>query len=111
MSVDVSLFRQTFDKLKSAVVITDHDNRIVYANLATVALSGYAYEELLGQDPKIFSSGIHNADFYRKMWEVLLESGSWSGEIWDRRKDGSVYAKNMDIHTLKDALINSRNSR
>ena len=106
MSVDVSLFRQTFDKLKSAVVITDSDNRIVYANLATLALSGYTDDELLGQDPKIFSSGIHTTDFYQKMWQALLKSGSWSGEIWDRRKDGSVYAKNMDIHALN--IGNSR---
>lgn len=100
MSVDVSLFRQTFDKLKSAVVITNRDNRIVYANLTTLALSGYSSEELLGQDPKIFSSGIHNKIFYQKMWQDLSAHGNWSGEIWDRRKDGSVYAKNMDIHTL-----------
>ncbi|MDD3884155.1 MAG: EAL domain-containing protein [Gallionella sp.] len=100
MPVDISLFHQTFDKLRSAVVITDTDNRIVYANLATLVLSGYSKEELLGQDPKIFSSGIHDEFFYQKMWEALSSNGSWSGEIWDRRKDGSVYAKNMDIHTL-----------
>lgn len=100
MFIDISLFRQTFDKLKSSVVITNSDNRIVYANLATLSLTGYSSEELIGQDPKIFASGIHNEIFYQKMWQDLSAQGSWSGEIWDRRKDGSVYAKNMDIHTL-----------
>ena len=100
MPVDISLFQQTFDKLRSAVVITDTNNRIIYANLATLVLSGYSTEDLIGQDPKIFSSDIHDEFFYQKMWEALSSHGTWSGEIWDRRKDGSVYAKNMDIHTL-----------
>lgn len=100
MQLDISVFKQTFDKLKSAVVITDSANRIVYTNLATQALSGYSREELLGKDPEIFASGIHDATFYQRMWESLSEQGHWSGEIWDRRKDGSVYAKTMDIHTL-----------
>jgi diguanylate cyclase (GGDEF)-like protein/PAS domain S-box-containing protein len=91
-----------FETMDQAVVVTDADNRIVTINPATTRITGYALDEVRGKDPKIFASGRHDADFYAAMWHALQTSRHWEGEIWDRRKDGAVYAKWLTINVITD---------
>lgn len=85
-----------------AVLVTDADNRIVAANAAFLHLSGYPLEELLGAGPQLLASGRNPPEFYAAMWQSLRESGLWSGEIWDRRKDGNVYPAWLTISEVRD---------
>lgn len=85
------------------IVIVDADNRIEETNPAFTTLTGYMREEVLGKDPRLLASGKHEREFYADMWRVLLATGHWEGEIWNRRKDGEAYLEKLSIYTLKDA--------
>ncbi len=99
----LALAARVFETMEQAVVITDAANRIVSINPAAARIGGYTLEEVQGKDPKIFASGRHDNAFYAAMWESLNTLGHWEGEIWDRRKNGEVYAKWLTINTIRDA--------
>ena len=85
-----------------AILITDAQSNIIRVNHAFTEITGYTAEEVLGKNPSIMSSGKHDQAFYIKMWQQLLHAGSWSGEIWDKRKNGKVYPKWMTITAVKN---------
>jgi diguanylate cyclase (GGDEF)-like protein/PAS domain S-box-containing protein len=88
---------------QEAIVITDAESRIVRVNRAFTRITGYTAEEVVGEHPSKFKSGRHDAEFYRRMWDTLLHEGSWSGEIWDRRRNGEVFPKWLTITAVRDA--------
>jgi diguanylate cyclase (GGDEF)-like protein/PAS domain S-box-containing protein len=85
-----------------AVIITDTQARIIAVNPAFTEITGYAEEEVLGENPSKFSSGHHDEAFYDAMWDALHCNGMWSGEVWDRRKSGEVYPKWLTINAVRD---------
>jgi diguanylate cyclase (GGDEF)-like protein/PAS domain S-box-containing protein len=85
-----------------AILITDARANIIRVNRAFTRITGYRPEEVLGKNPRILSSGRMSMEFYARMWKELLDTGTWSGEIWDRRKSGEVYPKWMNITALKN---------
>lgn len=103
------LAASVFAHAREGIVITDASGTIVQLNDAFVRLSGYSREEALGQNPRIFSSGRHPAEFYRAMWDGLKTLGYWSGEVWDRHKNGQEYAVLLTISAVRDADIKTQN--
>jgi len=97
-----SLAVRVFNAMDQAIVITDEENRIISANPAASKITGYGIHELLGQNPRILSSGRQDKAFYEQMWHSLQTTGHWEGEIWDRRKNGSVFPKWLTINVLYD---------
>lgn len=91
-----------FENSNEGLVVTDANNRIVSVNRAFTTLTGYSVEEAVGHSPTITKSGAHTPAFYQAMWKQLLESGHWSGEIFDRRKDGEIYPKWLTISVVRD---------
>ncbi|MCR4297262.1 MAG: EAL domain-containing protein, partial [Gallionella sp.] len=85
-----------------AIMIAGTEGNILRVNRAFEALSGYSAEELIGKNPRILQSGRHDKTFYQAMWSELLDTGKWSGEIWDRRKNGEIYPKYMTITAIFD---------
>lgn len=85
------------------LLLTDAGQRILYVNPAFTAITGYAPEDVLGRTPRVLSSGRQGPEFYQRMWQGLRENGAWSGELWNRRKDGQLYLEWADIHALRDA--------
>lgn len=100
---DYSVLLRAFEQSNEAVLITDSANRITAVNPAFTLLTGYSSAEVLGENPKILSSGRIRPDLYPAMWESLLREDYWSGEIWDRRKDGSVFPKWLIISAIRNA--------
>ncbi len=96
--VALSLAESTND----GVLISDEKNRILYVNDQLQKMSGYTQDELRGEYPNVFKSGVHGEDFYRNMWRDLKEKDFWQGEIWDKKKNGDLYAKELLIHTLRN---------
>lgn len=84
------------------MIIADADHNIVMVNPAFTTLTGYAESEVLGRNPRVLSSGMQDADFYRQMWETIERDGSWQGELWNRRRDGSLYAQSLSITRVVD---------
>ncbi len=97
---ELTIFKKILDNTGEAVVITDLDGSIIEANEAMCRMTGYARDEVIGRNSRMFKSGRHTNDFYREMWERLRTDSHWEWEIWDRRKDGSVYPKWQTINVL-----------
>ncbi len=91
-----------FDTTTEGIMVTDADNRIKTVNPAFSRITGYEASEVVGRDPSILSSGRQEKLFYQEMWETVAHQGHWSGEIWNRRKDGSVYPQWLSIASIKD---------
>ena len=85
-----------------AILITDANANIIRVNHAFQDITGYSLEEVLGKNPRILSSGRQDKAFYAAMWQQLLNTGSWTGEMWDRRKNGEIYPKWLTITAVKD---------
>jgi PAS domain S-box-containing protein len=97
------LAASVFAHASEGIVVTDGRLRILAVNRRYSEISGYAPEELLGQTPRIVRSGRHDAAFYREMWRVIGENGSWNGEVWNRRKSGEIYPEWLSISEVRDA--------
>lgn len=90
------------DQAAEAIVVTDPDGRIIYANPAFERVTGYARTELLGQNPRLLKSGAHDAAFYDSMWATLLAGRTWRGLLVNRRKDGSSFEEETSISPVRD---------
>jgi diguanylate cyclase (GGDEF)-like protein/PAS domain S-box-containing protein len=85
-----------------AIVITDPEANIIKANRAFLEMSGYSEHEVLGKNPGFMNSGRHERIYFTEIWHNLLQSGTWSGELWNRRKNGEIYPSSMTITAAKD---------
>ena len=94
------LLAGVFEHSAEAIMVSDRDNRILEVNKAFCRLTGYAADEVRGENPRLLSSGRSPPEAYHAMWQSINSSGHWQGEIWDRRKDGSVYPKWLSISTI-----------
>jgi diguanylate cyclase (GGDEF)-like protein/PAS domain S-box-containing protein len=97
MKLAASIYQSNAD----AIVVTDERNLIVDVNPAFTRITGYTREEVIGKNPKLMQSGRHDASFYREMWQEILNRGQWQGEIWDKRRDGTLYIKEAHIIVLR----------
>ncbi|PKO35115.1 MAG: diguanylate cyclase [Betaproteobacteria bacterium HGW-Betaproteobacteria-7] len=91
-----------YEHSHEAVLVSDGNNRIIAVNAAFTRLTGYAAAEVLGQNPRILSSGNAGPEFYAAMWEAISQYDFWEGEIWDKRKDGSLYPKWLCISVVRN---------
>lgn len=94
---------QVFAASNEGILVTDPDNNIIQVNPAFSEITGYNKEEVIGKNPRILSSGLQDHDFFHRFWTSLHASGSWSGEIWNRRKSGEVYPQWLSISIIKDS--------
>jgi len=86
-----------FENISDAVLVANAKREIVSVNRAYVEISGYSSEESLGRNPGFTKSGRHEAEFYTEMNRSLEHTGHWQGEVWDRRKNGEIYPKWLNI--------------
>ncbi|WP_281262038.1 bifunctional diguanylate cyclase/phosphodiesterase [Azospirillum thermophilum] len=99
---ELRLSAKVFDNAAEGMVVTNAKNRIVAVNDAFCRITGYSREEVLGEDPRILASDRQDATFYEEMWASLRESGSWTGEIWNTRKNGEVYPEWLSIQVVRN---------
>jgi diguanylate cyclase (GGDEF)-like protein/PAS domain S-box-containing protein len=84
------------------VMVTDANSVILRVNQAFSEITGYRSEDVVGRKPNLLKSNRHDADFYRSMWEAIIRTGVWQGEIWDQRKNGDIYPKWLSISSVRD---------
>ena len=87
----------------NAIVVTDHQGNIVWANPAFSRSTGYTLKEVLGQNPRLVQSGVHDAAFYQQLWDTILAGRVWQGELVNRRRDGSHFTESATITPIRDA--------
>lgn len=88
---------------QEAILITDANQTIIRVNKAFTDITGFSAKEAIGQTPRILKSGIHEEEFYQQMWDDIIETGGWRGEIWNRRKDGEIYPEHQVITAIRNA--------
>ncbi len=98
----LQLAASVFEHAREGITITDPHGTIVDINETFTRITGYSREDAIGQNPRFLSSGRQGEAFYESMWHALIGQGHWSGEIWNRRKNGEVYAELLTISAVKD---------
>ncbi|MDD0845060.1 putative bifunctional diguanylate cyclase/phosphodiesterase [Pseudomonas sp. Gutcm_11s] len=91
-----------FDSTLEGVLVTDRDLHISHVNPAFTRITGYESKDVLGKSPSMFKSGRHDPAFYQSLWHALSTRGTWSGEIWNRRKNGEVFPMWQCIRSIHD---------
>lgn len=85
---------------QDAVLITDRERRIIRVNTAFTDITGYREDEVIGRNPSLLSSGVHDNDFYQQLWRTIEREGYWSGEICNRRKNGELFTERAVIKAV-----------
>ena len=85
-----------------SIMITSVDGSILYVNAAFEATTGYAAEEVVGQNPDLLKSGVHDALFFEKVWDTISSGKTWEGELTNRNKDGNLYVEEAVIYPIRD---------
>ncbi|MCW8906223.1 MAG: diguanylate cyclase [Sedimenticola sp.] len=96
------LSQKLFEYSLDGIMVTGSDCRIVDVNDAFCQITGYDREEVVGQNPGILRSGRHEEAFFGEMWDSIRKTGSWKGEMWNRRKSGEIYPVRMNIIAIPD---------
>ena len=100
---ELSISAVTFES-QEGVVVTDVHNRILRVNHSFTEITGYSNAEVINKTPSILQSGRQDKEFYRNMWQILTRDRFWSGEVWNRRKNGEIYPEWLTI----TAVVNSK---
>ena len=96
----VDVMAIAFESLEGRI-ITDAKRSILKINRAFSRITGYTPEDVIGKDPGLLGSGLHDHAFFSAMNERLAQTGAWQGEIWNRRKTGEVYPEWLTITAVK----------
>ncbi len=84
------------------MMVTDCSGRILLINDTFTKITGYSFREVVGKTPEMLYSGRQGHSFHKQMWQTLLRKGRWQGEIWNRRKDGTIYAESLHFSPYQD---------
>ncbi len=103
--IDLRISATVFEA-QEGMFITDVNSIILKVNHTFTVITGYSSIEAVGQTPHMLSSGQHDKDFYNKIWQTVNNSGSWQGEIWNRRKNGEIYPEWLTITSVKSISNN-----
>lgn len=95
------LAARIFDSTQESIMMTDSIGNIVAVNAAFEHITGYSEQEVLGRNPRLLTSGRHDAAFFQEIFDSLREHGQWRGEIWNRRKNGQDYPERMAINVVR----------
>ncbi len=105
---DMRIAATSFE-VQEGILITDTDSVILRVNGAFAKITGYTPGEIIGKKPNILSSGRQDSNFYAAMWENINNTGTWEGELWNRRKNGEIYPEHLTITAVKDPHGNVMN--
>ena len=100
IETDLRIAATVFES-QEGMMITDNNNIILRVNSAFTNITGYTAAEVIGKNPSMLQSGRQDASFYAAMWESINNSGSWQGEIWNKRKDEVIYPEHLTITAVK----------
>jgi len=97
------LAANVFTHAHEGIIITDAEANIIDVNEAFTRITGFERAEVVGKNPRVLNSGRQDTEFYTAMWRKIAEEGYWQGEVWNRRKNGELYAEWFTISSICDA--------
>jgi len=99
----LQLAASVFTHAREGIMITDAQGNIIDVNDTFTLITGYARDEAIGKNPRMLNSGMQSDEFYAEVWKSLIEKDHWYGEMWNRRKNGEVFAEMQTISAIRDA--------
>jgi diguanylate cyclase (GGDEF)-like protein/PAS domain S-box-containing protein len=105
----MNLMATVFSTTSEGIVVTDDKHHILMVNRGFEAITGYKFEEVVGKNPNIIKSDWQDKVFYQEMWEKIKTKGFWEGEIWNKRKNGEIYAEWLSIYKVNNEAEHTTN--
>jgi diguanylate cyclase (GGDEF)-like protein/PAS domain S-box-containing protein len=96
----LQLLSRVYSDTQEGIIITDPQQRIIDVNPAFSHITGYSREDIIGKHPSILSSGQQSPEFYAQMWQSITEHSHWKGEVWNKTKQGELFAELLTISSL-----------
>ena len=93
----IIILSRAVEQSPTSVIITNQDGAIQYVNAKFCDITGYTKEEVIGKNPRILKSGQHDKNFYENLWDTILSSKDWHGEILNKKKSGELFWVNTQI--------------
>ena len=93
---------QAVEQSPASIVITDPEGRIEYVNRQFLQTTGYALEEVLGQNPRVLKSGETPPEEYTALWNAIRHGQTWRGLFHNRKKNGELYWELAQISPICD---------
>lgn len=90
-----------YEASSEAIMVMDENDHIVQVNPAFTRITGYEPDDVLGRKPRVLNSERHDDEFYRQIWQAVLNDGHWQGEIWARRKNGELHAQRVSVSAIR----------
>lgn len=90
------------EESSDAILVCDKHHNITSVNKAFTRITGYSFKEVEGRNPNILGSGLNDINFFKRMWQEINAEGSWSGEVWNRKKNGEVFPEHLSINAIFD---------
>lgn len=100
----LKVIERIYENVDEGMIITDRIGNIIWLNKSFADITGYEREELLGKNPRILQSGKQDDVFYQNMWYSINKTGSWKGEIYDKRKDETIFPQWLTILKVENEL-------
>lgn len=88
----------------SSIVITDLEGNLEYVNQHFTEVTGYSYEEAIGNNPRILNSGYTKKEDYKNMWDTIKSGGTWHGEFLNKKKNGTLYWEEVSISPVRNEM-------
>lgn len=101
-NIKIDIYNSILNNINEAVIISDKNNQIVQINKVCEDITGYSKNEVLGKNPKIFSSEKTGEDTFSKIWQILQKKDFWSGELWNKHKTGLMYLVSIKMYKIYD---------
>lgn len=96
------LAASVFNSSHDGIIISNAHNQIIDINASFTRITGYQVDDVFGKNPRLLQSGKQSAAFYQRMWQHLLEHKHWSGEFWNKHRDGHLFAVQTSISIIED---------
>ena len=98
----LKLMGRAIDQNPVTIVITNINGSIEYVNPKFTEITGYTYEEVMGENPRVLQSGEHSQEFYKNLWSTILSGKDWHGEFHNKKKNGEDYWESAIISPVLD---------
>jgi len=112
MSIDITDRKRSEDRIRqlsravedspASVVITDIEGTIEYVNPKFSRVTGYASEEVVGENPRVLKGGDQPESFYKELWDTILAGREWRGEFCNKKKSGDLFWELASISPIRD---------
>jgi len=99
---ELKLSSKVFSNAHEGIMITDTQGLIIQVNPTFCTITGYSAEEVIGKNPRMLSSGKQDSAFFKAMWEHIIKEGHWQGEVWNRKKEGELYAELLSVSKINN---------